>query len=229
MSQQINLFNPKFEKQAHRVSAATSAQALGVLAVGLLALTWYGQHRIALLEREDAAVKAQLAQREARRNKVLQDFPPRRKDPALEGRVAGAEADRASLQHVADVLVRGDLGNTQGYAAYFRAFAQARVDGVWLTGVRIVGAGNDIGLQGNALHAAQVPAYIASLGRQAVLKGKAFASLDIGQPEAPAPAGAGTPAAKLPYVRFSLQSAAALAAEEGQAPPPSPALPGGVR
>ena len=211
MSQQINLFNPKFEKKAHRVSAATSAQALGLLAVGLAALAWYGQRQVAGLQGEEAAVKAQLKQREARRDKVLQDFPPRRKDPALEGRLAGAEADRASLRHAADVLASGNLGNTRGYAAYFRAFAQAKVGGVWLTGVSIVGAGNEMGLQGNALHPSQVPAYIASLGRQEVLKGKTFASLDIGQPDTP-PAEPGKAAAAPPYVRFSLQSSAVAAA-----------------
>ena len=228
MSQQVNLFNPKFEKQTHRVSAATSAQALGVLAAGLLLLTWYGQHRVAGLQREEASVKAQLAQREARRNKVLQDFPPRRKDPALEGQLASAEADRASLRHAADVLARGDLGNTQGYAAYLRTFAQAKVDGVWLTGASIVGAGNDIGLQGAALHEAQVPAYIASLARQDVLKGKTFASLDIGQPEAAAAAAESKPADSVPYVRFSLQSSAAAATGEA-AHAAAPALPGGAR
>lgn len=205
MSQQINLFNPQFELQKHHMSARTAGLGLGGLALVLLALSVLAQRTIGGLEQREAGVKAALAQGEAKRDQILRDFPPRKKDPALAQELAAVEAQRQLLQDASTVLDSGKLGNTHGYAGYFRALAQARVEGVWLTGVDIAGAGNDFGLQGRALHASLLPAYITRLGQQEVLKGKTFASLDIGQP-APAAVAEGK-AASLPYVAFSLQSA----------------------
>jgi hypothetical protein len=59
---------------------------------------------------------------------------------------------------------------------------------LWLTGVSINGAGNDIGVQGRAMQATLIPNYIARLTGERVMRGKTFASLDIGRPEAAASA-----------------------------------------
>jgi len=205
MSQQINLFNPQFELKQHHMSASTAGLGLSALALVLLVLGVLARQAMAGLEQREAGVKAALAQVEAKRDQILRDFPPRKKDPALAQELAAVEAQRQLLQDASSVLDSGKLGNTLGYAGYFRALAQARVEGVWLTGVDIAGAGNDFGLQGRALHASLLPAYITRLGQQEVLKGKTFASLDISQPEQPAVAEG--KAASLPYVAFSLQSA----------------------
>ena len=220
MSQQINLFNPQFELKQHHMSARTAGLCLGGLALVLLVLGVLAQQAMASLDQREAGVKAALAQVEAKRDQILRDYPPRKKDPALAQELAAVEAQRQLLQDAASVLDSGKLGNTLGYAGYFRALAQARVEGVWLTGVDIAGAGNDFGLQGRALHASLLPAYITRLSQQEVLKGKTFGSLDIGQPEQPAVAEG--KAASLPYVAFSLQSA------DRAATPPKPVA-GGTR
>ncbi|MGX9712753.1 MSHA biogenesis protein MshA [Janthinobacterium lividum] len=220
MSQQINLFNPQFELKKHHMSARTASLGLGGLALALLAVGVLAQQALSSLEQREAGVKAALAQGEAKRDQILRDYPPRKKDPALAQELAAVEAQRQLLQDASNVLESGKLGNTRGYAGYFRALAQARVEGVWLTGVDIAGAGNDFGLQGRALHASLLPAYITRLGQQEVLKGKTFASLDIGQPEQPAAAEGKAPG--LPYVAFSLQSA------DGAATPAKPVA-GGTR
>ncbi|NHQ90049.1 PilN domain-containing protein [Janthinobacterium lividum] len=222
MSQQINLFNPQFELKKHHMSARTASLGLGGLALVLLALGVLAQQAMASLEQREAGVKAALAQVEAKRDQILRDYPLRKKDPALAQELEAVEAQRQLLQNASSVLDSGKLGNTLGYAGYFRALAQARVDGVWLTGVDIVGAGNDFGLQGRALHASLLPVYITRLGQQEVLKGKSFASLDIGQPEQPAGAVVEGKAASLPYVAFSLQSAE-------RAVPPAKPVAGGTR
>lgn len=227
MSQQINLFNPKFERQKHQISARTASQCLGLLLLGLVALSLYGQRKVAGLAQQETALKADLAQREARRDKTLQDYPPRHKDPAVAQQLAAAEAQQKLLQDATGILGRGELGNTQGYASYFRALAQARVEGVWLTRLHISGAGNEIGLEGRALHASLLPAYISRLGQQDVFKGKTFASLDIGPPEveaagaAPADGKAPKPA---PYLVFSLQSTRAGAEAAASTPTSAPTL-----
>ena len=208
MSQQINLFNPIFLKQKKIFTALPMAEALGIIVAGALLLNWYAARNVSELEQEAAAGKAMLAKREQRLTAARTQFAPRAKDPALAAQVTAAEAELKALHDVSSVLQGGALGNTAGYAEYFRAFSRQNVSGLWLTGVSINGAGNDIGVQGRAMQATLIPNYIARLTGERVMHGKTFASLDIGRPEAAASAAstsAPAPAAA-PFVEFSLQS-----------------------
>jgi len=205
VSQQINLFNPIFLKQKKIFTALPMAEALGVIVIGALLLNWYAGLRVAELEKEAAAGKVALAKREQRLLQAKAQFAPRGKDPALAAQVAEAEAELKALHDVSSVLQGGALGNTAGYAEYFRAFSRQNVSGLWLTGVSINGAGNDIGVRGRAMHASLVPSYINRLTGERVMHGKSFASLDIGRPQASADTA--------PFVEFSLQSTAQKAAK----------------
>jgi hypothetical protein len=215
VSQQINLFNPIFLKQKKIFTALPMMEALGIIIAGALLLNWYAVQNVNQLEQEAAAGKAMLAKREQRLTAARTQFAPRAKDPALAAQVTAAEAELKALHDVASVLQGGALGNTAGYAEYFRAFSRQNVSGLWLTGVSINGAGNDIGVQGRAMQATLIPNYIARLTGERVMRGKTFASLDIGRPEAAASAtSASVPApAASPFVEFSLQSTVQEAAK----------------
>jgi hypothetical protein len=237
VSQQINLFNPIFLKQKKVFTALPMAEALGVIVAGALLLTWYAGQRVADLERSAASGKTLLADRERRLAEANKQFAPRQKSATIATDVAQAELELRSLQQVESVLRDGTLGNAAGYAEYFRAFSRQNVSGLWLTGVSIVGAGNDIGVQGRAMQPTLIPAYIARLKSERVMHGKSFASLDISRPDAqlmpaaaplpvagPAAAGAAAPTAApapaapvattAPFVQFSLQSTAAARTEQ---------------
>lgn len=224
MSQQINLFNPIFLKQKKIFAALPMAKALGALLLGALAVGGFGAWRLGALEREAAAGKAQLARRAARLAQVDKEFLPRRPSADIAADVARYEGELATLQDVARVLRQGELGNTQGYAEYFRALARQSVPGVWLTGLTIVGAGRELGLQGKALQAPLIPDYIARLKGEVVMRGKTFGSLTIGRADAAPDAGkaptpptaatvsatqtapTATPPPARPFVEFNLQS-----------------------
>jgi hypothetical protein len=208
VSQQINLFNPIFLQQKKVFGAVPMAEALGIIVAGALLLTWYAGQRIDELDKSAAAGKAVLASREKRLAEANVQFAPRQKNPALAAELASAEAELKSLHQVESVLRGGALGNAAGYSEYFRAFSRQNVSGLWLTGVSIVGAGNDIGVQGRALQPTLIPAYISRLKSERIMSGKSFASLDISRPDAQfatAPAPTPTPAVA-PFVQFSLQS-----------------------
>lgn len=219
MSQQINLFNPIFLKQKKIFSALPMAEALGVIVAGALLLNWYAVQIVGELEKEAEAGKAMLAKREQRLTQARVQFAPRAKDAGLEAQVVAAEAELKALHDVSSVLQGGALGNTAGYAEYFRAFSRQNVSGLWLTGVRINGAGNDIGVQGRAMQATLIPNYIARLTGERVMHGKTFASLDIGRPDAAATTAANAATAAVPapaaspFVEFSLQSTVQEAAK----------------
>lgn len=217
MSQQINLFNPVFLKQRKAFSFVNMLQAVGILCALQLALLAYGQFVLVKVERDAAAGKAALDQKQAEHNNTMEAFKPRERSPELEAQIAQVQADISALKRVETVLTQGSLGNTAGYSEYFRAFARQNVNGLWLLGVSIVGAGVEVAVHGRAMQAAMVPAYIQRLTGEPVMAGKTFGDLQMERPTLAA-LNAGTPAAPgaavatpgqsglAPFVEFRLQS-----------------------
>lgn len=222
MSQQINLYNPDFEEKRKLFGAAAMAQALLLLVVGVVALSVYGARSVAELQQQADAGAREVTKRKAQLELVATEFAPREKSPELAAQLAEAEAQLAALKRIASVIDRGELGNATGYSEYFRALARQHVDGLWLTGLAITGAGCEIGVRGRAVDPSLLPGFLGQLTREKILQGKSFGSLQISQPlpatsangDTPAngvkdakdakAAGAARPAA--PYVEFSLQS-----------------------
>lgn len=210
MSQQINLFNPGFQQQTTLFSARTMSVSAAALVLGLAAMGAWAELRLAQLQGEAATVARRLAVAQKRLASVSAEFAPRQNDPALAAQMLEAEQQRAALQHVAQVIERGELGNTQGYAEYFRALARQSSEGLWLTAVSVGGAGREIGVQGRALDPAMVPGFLGRLRNEPALQGKAIGSMQIGEAPALKQAGADGKESSVPapYVEFSLQSAA---------------------
>ena len=221
MSQQINLFNPIFLKKKRIFGAVPMLQALLVVLLGALALGGYARARVGELEQRAAAGKLLVEQREARLAKVTAQFQPRPANAALAGQLANAELLLKSLRDADAVLHNGRIGNTDGYAEYFRALARQNIGGLWLTGVSIVGAGHDIGVQGRAMQPTLIPNYIARLNAEKVMRGKSFASLRIDratlEPAAAAPAPAAVPISA-PLAQLAGLAGAAPAAAAVPAP-----------
>ncbi|MFN3790617.1 hypothetical protein [Massilia sp.] len=210
MSQQINLFNPAFQPQKKVLTAATMALSLLVLMGGIAALAGYGRLQSASLQAQAQAGAVRLERKEARLASVNLDFAPRQKSKELDAEIAEAQAQLAALRDIARVIERGELGDTAGYAGYFKALARQSVSGLWLTGVNVSGGGRDIGIRGRTLDPATVPGYLARLTGEPLMQGKSFASLSISQPAPPSGAGteaaAAAAAAPAPWVEFSLES-----------------------
>ncbi|MGH8807224.1 MAG: PilN domain-containing protein [Noviherbaspirillum sp.] len=210
MSQQINLFNPAFRKQKNYLSAVTMVQGLGLILAGCAALVFYTNYQSGELSKEATASTARLAATQANLVKVKEISGARQKSKKLEDEVQKLEVEIKSLQQVGDVLKKGDFGNTDGYADYFRAFARQIDNGIWLTGLDIRGAGFEIGLKGRALQPELVPAYLSRLKKEPALQGKSFAALEmISASEKPAKEGAAQEKPDVPvgYIEFELKSA----------------------
>jgi hypothetical protein len=197
MSQQINLFNPDFLQKKKIFTATTMAASLGVLVLGLAAVSVAAKLRLASLQAEAEQGAAQLEKTRKRLASVSVEFVPRKEDPRLAEELAVAQGELLGLKEVSGVIERGELGNTAGYAEYFRALARQSMEGLWLTGVSIAAAGHEFGVRGRAMDAALVPGYLGRLRKERIMQGTPVGSLQIGEAAKPAP-----------YVEFSLQSTA---------------------
>jgi len=211
MSQQINLYNPQFEHQVQIFTVRSMATALGVLVLGLAGVIATAELRVARLQGEVDAGARRVAQAEKRLVEATASFAPRARDTRLAAELEDAGVQRAALQRVAERIQRGELGDTHGYAEYFRALARQNVEGLWLTGVSVDGAGNEIGVRGRALDAALVPGYLTRLRNEPVLQGKAIGSMVIKQaaPVKTRAADGKDSEAPAPYVEFTLGTATA--------------------
>ncbi len=207
MSQQINLFNPILLRQKKYFSAATMAQALGLILLGSLLVALYVNYRSAGLRVEADKTSTQLGLALAQQVRINAEFGVRQPDQLLAADLQKAASDVKALQQIFDILQTGEIGNTEGYSNYLRAFSRQISDGLWLTGLAIHGAGNEIALQGRTLRPELVPAYIGRLTREPVMRGKSFSALDMQQPQPEAGAAANAPPASAGYIEFRLQSA----------------------
>lgn len=211
MSQQINLFNPLFQKQRQRVGPVLIGQVLALLVAAAALVQAVGSYRLSKLEEQVAAGQNLLAEQQRRLNDISARHPLPQSDAQLAAQLVRLQGQRDALRDVEALLQDSRLGNTQGYAEHFRALARRHVSGVWLTGLTISGADDAIGVRGRALQPALIPVYISQLTAEKVMRGKTFVSLEIGRGAA-APAGGAAPQAasverpSQPYVDFSLQS-----------------------
>lgn len=207
MSQQINLFNPIFLKQEKHFSAVTMVQALGLILVLGILVSAYAAYRLSGLQSEANFTAAQFQLTQNQLAKVTAEYGPKPKDPVLEAKVRYAESEAQALQRVSEILSKGEFGNTDGYANYLSAFARQIIDGVWLTGFGIQGAGNDISLQGSALRPELVPVYLSRLKSEPVLQGTSFATLEMTLPNTVPGAADRTDKQRLAtYINFNLHS-----------------------
>ena len=210
MSQQINLFNPIFLKQKKYLSAATMAQALGLILLGCIALSVYTIFQSSNLSKQAAATALQLAATQTQLTQVTATTIPREKSKALENDLQAKEAEVKSLQQVFGTLQKDEYGNRKGYSEYLRTFARQVNEGLWLTGFSLYGAGNEIGLQGRALRPELVPEFISRLKREPTMQGKSFQTLEMVVPTVERPKTGDSVGAKerVPagYIEFSLQS-----------------------
>jgi Tfp pilus assembly protein PilN len=205
VSQQINLFNPIFLKQKKYFSTVAMAEGLGLLVLGTVLVAAYAGYKATALRQQSEQSTVQLAHAQKQLANVASQYGTRPKNPALEQQVKKTENEIQSLRQVFDILQKGDIGNTKGYSGYMQAFARQIVDGVWLTGISLVGAGNEIGLQGRALQPELVPVYMSRLKREPLMQGKSFGTLEMQVPQAPAGKDAAKPKSDLAgYIEFNL-------------------------
>jgi hypothetical protein len=200
MSQQINLFNPVFLTQKKYFSVLTMLQALGLIVLGSVLFYGYALYQVAQMSRQTEDMSKRYAAEQQRLINFANEFSPQRSGQLLEEQLKNLESQAAAQETLLNMLKSGAIGNTEGYSEYMRAFARQSVNGLWLTAFDITGDGAQMSLSGAVLNPQLVPVYIQRLGKEKIMRGKTFATLQIQQPKPEAD----KPAAG--YVEFNLRS-----------------------
>jgi hypothetical protein len=207
VTQQINLYDPRFRAQKKHFSAATLVLALASLLVVSIGLQ-------ALYVRQNRALQATLADSDRRlatlREQMVRfstDYSAQGRSTALADEVARVEERLRARRELLAGMRSGGGGNVEGFSPYLAALARQTMNGVWLTGIAIGGKADELVLKGRVLDSELVPAYIGQLNKEEPFAGRTVSELRLMAKSEPAkPAGAPPSASRGParYVEFSL-------------------------
>jgi Fimbrial assembly protein (PilN) len=121
----------------------------------------------------------------------------------LESEVARLEGEVKARQAVLAALSIGELGNTTGFSEFLAALGRQALRGVWLTGLNIGEAGNNLQISGRALRPELVPAYLKALSAEPMMRGRQVTEMKLAaKATAPPPAQGGTAKAAAGPQRF---------------------------
>jgi Fimbrial assembly protein (PilN) len=171
MPQNINLYVAKPKPGQHTVSRAGFALIAALLVAGGALL-----HRIEAGRVDQVrASLAPIAAETGRLQRLLAEVPS--PGSQIGAQIEAEEAQVAALESTAARLSGQSLGASR-FSEQLRGFGRTTLDGVWLTGIRLDRYGS-ITLDGRALDAARVPAYIGGLQKESQFGGTAFAAIEL--------------------------------------------------
>lgn len=200
MSQQVNLYQPIFRKERRKFSAMTMLQAMGIAVLGIGLLYGYTFWQVRQLRSEVAQTDKQLVAMTKQLDETTRQFSERLQSKDLQAQVQKLQAQVAEKQRLQQILQSAQF-NTQGFSDYFIAFARQHIPGVWITGLDIVGAAEQMTLAGRSTNPELVPRYLQKLSAEKRLNGIEFRSFQMTRGAVDSKSGA------VPYVEFMAKTA----------------------
>ncbi len=160
MRQQVNLYQPIFRKQEKKFSATVVLLQAPALILGVIAIFFaWTQWQVRQLNGELVRVDQQQAAAQKRLNDATQQFGGSAQvSQTVDEEIAKLQQRLAERQRMRELLGKGLFSNTNGFFEYLAAIGRQTPPGMglWLTGFDIVGAGEQVTLQGRALNAEAV-------------------------------------------------------------------------
>lgn len=179
MSQQINLFDPRFRRQKPHFSAATVALAVVAVAALCIAIRELYAHQNRSLEATLAQTEARVAQLREQSERLARDVSGQARTTALADEFARLEERVRVRRGLLGDLRGGAATNVEGFSPYLAALARQTMQGVWLTGIEVASGSGELVLKGRVVESSLVPAYIQRLNREPLFKGRAVRELRL--------------------------------------------------
>ncbi len=173
MSQQINLFDARFQRQKRHFSAATLAATLAAVLVLALAIQQLYAYQSRSLQASLAQTDARVTQLRDQVARFAREFGAQGGSTALADEIARTE-EALRARRVLLASMQTGAGTAEGFSAYLAALARRTTQGVWLTGIDIDGS---LVIKGRALDGERVPAYIRQLNREEAFAGRTVSEL----------------------------------------------------
>lgn len=193
--QQVNLYQDELKTQKLKYSALMLVQLCLIFIVVFSAVAGFRyfqlqQHQASLTEHQQKQKNAM-----ADLQKIQAELSLRKKDATLAKHIIEKTKELTNKQKVFGILSRDEFGNTKGFIEHISGLARQRIDGLWLTQIRIAGGGTNVTLQGTTSKSSLLPKYLQRLSAEKAFTGTEFESLLMARQEK-----------KKQWLNFSLQN-----------------------
>jgi hypothetical protein len=179
MRQQINFYNAEFSTGPQIFGAATLLIGCGIILLAM-ALSYV----FALRQQSGITSDLQIVRNQEKAAiERLQNLRPA--ITAVSGektwteRLEEARRSLREKQLVLSLVQGSTLGVTQGFSGHLRSLALRDTDGLWLTHISLSALGDNTRLEGQALRADLVPAYLLSLAEEEPFAAQRFHQFQI--------------------------------------------------
>jgi hypothetical protein len=183
MEQQINFYRTEFKKKETNLSSASMLMICGVFVVLMVAAYGFAMYQFTAIELELKTVKREEKAAIVR----LENFQPTvdsaSGDMTWAERLEEAKRSFRDQQLVLTMVRDSAWGDTEGFSRHLTSLARQNTDGLWLSYIRLSALGDDTQLEGRALRAGLVPAYLQNLALELPFSEQRFNQFQIGRPE----------------------------------------------
>lgn len=181
MKQQINLVNSALLPPKPFFQFSSMMLSLLLILVVLVVSGVVFRQSLKSTEEGVAENQKRVTELQTQVQALQQKADARQKDPKLATELTNALADQQSLGKMLKVLQQGGLdgGAASSYAQYLYALASKPAGNVWLTEIDFHGP--RVQLNGMALDAEDIPAYLNQLKTMPVFAGQRFENFELGR------------------------------------------------
>lgn len=180
--QQINLYQPAFQKKHEPFNVAVMGGILAIAAIFMAAATAYIAYQGYDLEQRITSLQNDKQQLRSQVDAVKQKLEPRQTNRLLISKKDSLNDDLASAQRLSRMLTSNIDEQTASYSAYFRGLAESSLDGLWLKSLSINKGGESLKLSGHAVKPELVPRLLQRLKKQEVFDGYSFENVLMTRP-----------------------------------------------
>ena len=177
--QQINLYCASLQKQKTRWSSHHLLLAAGAISGLMLVLSLVYVLQVMELEEKLETARAGQNAKMAQLETLQTQIQARQKDGQLQAEVDALMLEISNRQKVMKVLGQQRFGNIEGFSEHVSGLARQRIDGLWLTEIRISRGGEALGMKGQLLKAELLPRYLQRLSTETIFAGKVFETLSM--------------------------------------------------
>lgn len=181
--QQVNFYRDELKAQKLNYSAAMLLQLSLFLIVVFSAVTAFQTYQ----QKQQQLILTAKQQKQkmliANLKKLQEEFSNRKRDTTLSKRITEKTKELVNKKKVLGILSKDEFGNTTGFIEHVSGLARQRIDGLWLTQIRIASGGTDVALHGITSKPALLPKYLQRLSEEKVFAGTEFKSLLMARQE----------------------------------------------
>ncbi len=183
MHQQINFYQSEFRREQQFFSAATLLMACGAFMLVMLLSYAIAMQKLNSIENTLQIVSSQEAAAVERLEKIGPIIADLSGEKTWTERLDIATHSLEEKQLALSLVQGSTLGDTQGFSRHLRSLALQDTDGLWLTQIRLSALGDNTRLEGKALRADLVPAYLQSLAEEPPFATQRFHQFQIVGPD----------------------------------------------